>query len=76
MHVVNIAGIDHVGIGSDYDGVPRLPEQLESVASYPLITQELLNRGYDKESIHKILGGNVMRVLRNAEFVAKSLKQE
>ena len=76
VHVVNIAGIDHVGIGSDYDGVPRLPEQLESVASYPLITQELLNRGYDKESIHKILGGNVMRVLRNAEFVAKSLKQE
>ena len=76
VHLVNVAGIDHVGIGSDYDGVPRLPEQLESVASYPLITQELLNRGYDKESIHKILGGNVMRVLRNAEYVAKSMKQE
>ena len=75
-HIVEFAGIDHVGIGSDYDGVPRLPDQLESVASYPLITQELLNRGYDKESIHKILGGNVMRVLRNAEIVAKSMKQE
>jgi len=75
-HLVKVAGIDHVGIGSDYDGVPRLPEQLESVASYPLITQELLNRGYDKASIHKILGGNVMRVLRKAEDVAKSMKQE
>ena len=65
-----------MGIGSDYDGVPQLPAQLESVASYPLITQELLNRGYDKEAIYKILGGNVMRVLRNAEYVAKSMKQE
>lgn len=72
-HLVQGAGIDHVGIGSDFDGVPRLPEQLESVASYPLITQELLNRGYDRTSIHKILGGNVMRVLRTAEAVSKSL---
>lgn len=75
-HLVKVAGIDHVGIGSDYDGVPQLPAQLESVASYPLITQELLNRGYDKEAIYKILGGNVMRVLRQAEDVAKSMKQE
>lgn len=75
-HLVEVAGIDHVGIGSDYDGVPRLPEQLENVASYPLITQELLNRGYDQASIHRILGGNVMRVLRKAEDVAKSMKQE
>jgi len=75
-HLVNVAGIDHVGIGSDFDGVPRLPEQLESVASYPLITQELLNRGYDETSVHKILGGNILRVLRVAEEVAKSRKQE
>ena len=72
-HLVKVAGIDHVGIGSDFDGVPRLPEQLESVATYPLITQELLNRGYDRESIHKILGGNVLRVLREAEGVAKAI---
>ena len=72
-HLVEVAGIDHVGIGSDFDGVPRLPEQLESVATYPLITQELLNRGYDKESIHKILGGNMMRVLREAETIGKTL---
>ena len=71
-HLVRVAGIDHVGIGSDFDGVSRLPEQLESVATYPLITQELLNRGYDRQSIHKILGGNVLRVLRAAEDVAKT----
>lgn len=75
-HLVKVAGIDHVGIGSDFDGVPRLPEQLESVATYPLITQELLNRGYSKESIHKILGGNIMRVLRAAEEVGNSLKNK
>ena len=56
--------------------MPRLPVQLEDVASYPLITQELLNRGYDETSIHKILGGNILRVLRVAEDVAKSRKQE
>ena len=75
-HLVKLAGIDHVGIGSDYDGVGRLPEQLESVATYPLITQELLNRGFDKESIHKILGTNIMRVLRQSEVVAKSMQQD
>jgi len=73
-HLVRVAGVDHVGIGSDYDGVPRLPEHLESVATYPRITQELLNRGYDRESIHKILGGNVMRVLKAAEKVSAELK--
>jgi membrane dipeptidase len=73
-HLVKVAGVDHVGIGSDFDGVPRLPEQLESVATYPLITQELMNRGYDREAIHKILGGNIMRVLREAETVAKAMQ--
>jgi len=72
-HIVKLAGIDHVGIGSDFDGVPRLPHQLESVATYPLITQELLNRGYDRASIHKILGGNMLRVLRAAEHVKNEL---
>ena len=75
-HIVQHAGIDYVGIGSDYDGVSRLPTQLESVATYPLITQELLNRGYDRESIHKILGGNVMRVLRGAENTAAEIQRD
>lgn len=73
-HIIKIAGIDHVGIGSDYDGVGRLPVGLDDVSYYPNITQELLNRGYDKSQIHKILGGNVMRVLGAAEMVAKELK--
>jgi membrane dipeptidase len=66
-HIVRVAGIDHVGIGSDFDGVPLLPRQLEDVAAYPVITQELLNRGYSPEQIAKIMSGNVMRVLRAAE---------
>lgn len=74
-HIIKTAGIDHVGIGSDFDGVPRLPTQLDDVASYPKITQELLNRGYSRDDIHKLLGGNVMRVLRAAEQVAKEMQE-
>lgn len=70
-HVIDVAGIDHVGIGSDFDGVPRLPIGLEDVSTYPRITQELLNRGHKRETIHKILGGNILRVLRQAEKVAE-----
>lgn len=73
-HVIKVAGIDHVGIGADFDGVGRLPVGLEDVSAYPRITQELLNRGYDREAIHKLLGGNVMRVLRAAEKVAVRLQ--
>ena len=71
-HIAKIAGIDHVGIGSDYDGVPALPKQLEDVSTYPIITQGLLDRGYSEESIRKILGGNMLRVLEAVEQVAKS----
>lgn len=74
-HVINVAGIDHVGIGSDYDGVSRLPIGLDDVSYYPNITQELLNRGYNKEQIHKLLGGNVIRVLKEAEKVAAELSK-
>ena len=65
-----MAGIDHVGLGSDFDGIDSAPEQLEDVSCYPLITQELLNRGYKKEQIHKVLGGNLMRVFREVEKTA------
>ena len=57
--------------GSDYDGIGSTPEGLEDVSCYPYITQELLNRGYKKEQIVKMLGGNVLRALRDAEKVAK-----
>lgn len=70
-HVVKVAGIDHVGLGSDYDGITKTPAQLDDVSCYPYITQELLNRGYKADDIRKILGGNVLRVMREAETVAK-----
>ncbi len=70
-HIVKVAGIDHVGLGSDYDGCSVLPEQLEDVSCYPYITQELLNRGYSKKDILKILGGNLLRTFRKAEDMAR-----
>jgi membrane dipeptidase len=73
-HMVRVAGVDHVGLGGDYDGVTLLPRQLEDVSCYPYITQELLHRGYTAEDIHKILGGNALRVLRKAEHVARELQ--
>lgn len=69
-HIVKVAGIEHVGLGSDYDGVTKLPEQLEDVASYPVITQGLFDRGYSEPDIRKILGENLLSVLRKAEEVA------
>jgi len=74
-HIIRVAGIDHVGIGSDFDGVPRLPVGLEDVSTYPRITQELLNRGHQRADIHKILGGNVLRALGDAERVAVRLRK-
>ncbi len=69
-HVVKVAGVDHVGIGSDYDGISKLPAQMADVSTYPFVTQELLNRGYSKADILKILGGNALRVLRDVEKAA------
>ncbi|MEQ8784713.1 MAG: membrane dipeptidase [Pirellulaceae bacterium] len=74
-HIVRVAGIDHVGLGSDFDGVSKLPRQLEDVSTYPLITQELLNRGYTEAEIHKILSGNLLRVMREAERVSRRLSE-
>jgi membrane dipeptidase len=72
-HLVKHCGVDHVGLGSDYDGVTKLPAQLEDVSTYPLITQELLNRGYKPDDVRKILGGNLMRAFREAERVSREL---
>lgn len=73
-HIVKIAGIDSVGIGADYDGVDAVPTQLEDVSTYPLITQELLNRDYKPSDIKKIMGGNVLRAMREVEHAAAELK--
>lgn len=74
--IVNVAGIDHVGLGSDYDGVPALPAQLGDVSTYPVITQGLLDRGYTEAEIRKVLGGNVLRVFRQVEQVSSKLLQQ
>jgi membrane dipeptidase len=63
-YIVKLIGDDYVGIGSDFDGVSSLPVGLDDVTTYPKITEELLRRGYSKKSIKKILGGNVMRVMK------------
>ena len=63
-YVVKLIGDDYVGIGSDFDGVSSLPVGMDDVTTYPKITEELLRRGYSEKSIKKILGGNVMRVMK------------
>ena len=72
-HVVEVAGVDFVGLGSDFDGVPALPDQLEDVSTYPVITQGLIDRGYSEAAIRKILGENVMRVFAEVEQEADRL---
>lgn len=73
-NIIKVAGIDHVGLGSDYDGIGTVPKQLEDVATYPLITQGLMDRGYSDDDIRKVLGANLMRVWRKAENVAKKMQ--
>ena len=66
-HMVKIAGIDHVGLGSDFDGPNFLPQGMDSAADLPKITQALLDRGYTADDIKKVLGGNMLRVFREVE---------
>ncbi len=73
-HIAKIAGIDHVGLGSDFDGVTSLPEGIDSVADLPKITEALVQRGYTREQVHKILGGNFLRVMRDVEKVAREMQ--
>jgi membrane dipeptidase len=63
-HIVKVAGIDHVGIGSDFDGIPDVPQGLEDVSKMPDLTAALLKRGYKEQDIQKIMGGNFLRVMR------------
>ncbi len=69
-HIVQVAGIDYVGLGSDFDGGVSFPQDLKDVSDFPNITVELMRRGYSDDDIRKILGGNVLRVLAEVEAVA------
>jgi membrane dipeptidase len=74
-HISKVAGIDHVGLGSDFDGVSgATPQGIDSAADLPKITQALLDRGYNAQDIQNILGGNVLRVFREAERVSHELQ--
>jgi membrane dipeptidase len=69
LHAVKVAGVEHVGIGSDFDGVPALPEELQTAAGLPRLTARLLERGLPEADIEKILGGNFLRVFGEIEAV-------
>jgi membrane dipeptidase len=76
-HIAKIAGVDHVGLGSDFDGVSgATPQGMDSAADLPKITQALLDRGYSAEDIKKILGGNLLRVFRQVETVSHELQSQ
>ena len=75
-HVRRVAGIDHVGIGSDFDGISSTPIGLEGVDDYPVLLAELLRRGWTDEEIKKLAGNNVLRVFREAEKVSARLRKE
>ena len=75
-HIAQVAGVDHVGLGSDFDGVSgAMPEGMDSAADLPKITQALLNRGYKPDDVKKILGGNLLRVMGEVEKVSQQMQR-
>jgi membrane dipeptidase len=74
-HIRKVAGIDHIGLGGDFDGITDVVQGLEDVSKYPDLTAELLKRGYSEADVRKILGQNVLRVMRQAEKVAAGLQK-
>jgi membrane dipeptidase len=75
-HVRKVAGPDHVGIGSDFDGIEAVPAGLEDVSKFPALTAELLRRDWPDQDVRKALGLNILRVMRRAEDVAARLQKE
>jgi membrane dipeptidase len=75
-HIRKVAGIDHIGLGGDYDGITSVPEGLEDVSKYPALTAELLRRGYKDDEVKKILGLNLLRVMKAAEGVSARQRKE
>ena len=75
-HIRKVAGIDHIGLGGDFDGITSVVQGLEDVSTYPALTAELLRRGYKDDEIKKILGLNILRVMRSVEKVSERLQKE
>jgi membrane dipeptidase len=77
-HIVKIAGHDHVGLGGDLDGIgyEDAPPGMNSVSGYPLLFAELIRRGWSDKNLGKLAGGNLLRVLRKAEAISESMKDE
>ena len=75
-HIRKVAGIDHIGLGGDFDGITEVVQGLEDVSTYPALTAELLKRGYSDDDVKKVLGLNVLRAWRQADRVAADLKKE
>src|SRR5690606_37890817 len=73
-YIKNRIGVDHIGIGGDYDGIPLLPEGLKDVSTYPDLFAELLYRGYTENELKKIAGLNILRVMRDVEAESARLK--
>ncbi len=74
-HIRNVAGIDHIGIGGDYDGIRFLPDDLQDVSTYPRLFAELVRRGYSRTDLAKISRGNILRAMRQAEKVAADMQK-
>jgi membrane dipeptidase len=74
-HIRKVAGIDHIGLGGDFDGISSVVQGLEDVSTYPALSAELLRRGYKDDDLKKILGLNVLRVMRQVEKVAAGLQK-
>jgi len=73
-HAVQVAGIDHVGLGSDFDGIDSAPKGMEDVSKLPDLVRELARRGYSEQDLKKILGGNLLRVMRQVERVGREMR--
>jgi membrane dipeptidase len=75
-HVREVAGVDHVGVGGDYDGVEVLPQGMGDVTAYPALLEALAGRGWSDDDLALLTSGNILRVMREAEAGARSLQQQ
>jgi membrane dipeptidase len=73
-HAVAVAGPDHVGIGADWDGVPSMPVGMEDVTDLPALTEGLLERGHSPDTVRKVLGENLLRVMAEVEVVGAQIR--